>query len=151
MPKTTIRVEGLSELKDALEELPKATGTNVLKRALTKAADPIQAQAESLAPVMTGKLKRSIIVGTKLSKSQKKSATKINQVEIYVGPGQLRQATLQEFGTVNQRPQPFLRPAWSANVRPALDSIRELLADEIEKARARIARKIARLAALNSK
>jgi len=151
MPKQTIRVEGLSELKDALEELPKATGTNVLKRALTQAADPIQAQAESLAPVMTGKLKRSIIVGTKLSSTQKKSAKKINKVEIYVGPGQLRQATLQEFGTVNQRPQPFLRPAWSANVRPALNSIREILADEIEKARARIARKIARLAALNSK
>ena len=44
---TTIKIEGLSELKDALEELSKATARNVQKRALIEAAGPLEADAET--------------------------------------------------------------------------------------------------------
>lgn len=143
----TFRVEGLSELKAALDELPKATGTNVLKRALLKAAEPIEARAEQLAPRLSGALQRSVTAGTKLSGRQKKQHRKESKVEIFVGAGALVQAITQEFGTAHHPPQPFLRPAWAANKVKALNSIKELLAEEIEKARARLARKAARLAA----
>src|SRR5262245_52339340 len=146
MPVRIERLDGLSELLEALQsELPKATSTNVIKRTLTNAADPFESTAYRLAPHMTGKLQRSIMVGTKLSTTQRNKFPKISKVEIYVGPGTLVQAITQEFGTVRQRPQPFLRPAWSENVKAVLDSIRGELADQIEKARQRAARKAARL------
>jgi HK97 gp10 family phage protein len=139
-------IEGLAELEESLRELPKATSTNVLKRALTNAADPIEQDAKRLAPVLSGKLQRSVKTGGKLSKRQRAANPKKSQVEIYVGPGALREAVVQEFGTFKMRPQPFLRPAWSSNWRKSLDMIRDELAAEIEKARQRLARKAERLA-----
>lgn len=147
MAKEVLKIEGLSELKDALAELPKATSTNVLKRALTKAADPMQETAQRLAPVATGKLQRSITVGTKLSRSQKSKYKKINKVEIFVGPAPLKSAVPQEFGTVNHRPQPFMRPAFEQHWRSSIELIKKEIWSEIEKARARLARKAARLIA----
>jgi HK97 gp10 family phage protein len=140
-----LRVEGLSELLEGLDELSKATATNVLKRALNKAADPIQTAAEAAAPVLTGKLQRSITIGTKLSRRQRSLYQKRSKVEVFVGPGALAQATAQEFGTVTNRPQPFMRPAFLSNWRKSLDLIREELANEIEKARQRAMRKAARV------
>jgi HK97 gp10 family phage protein len=88
---------------------------------------------------------QSIKPSDKLSRRQKSLYHKESEVEIYVGPAALVQAITQEFGTVTNRPQPFLRPAWQENKRAALDNIKDVLAEEIEKARARIARKTARL------
>ena len=62
---TSLRVEGLAELETALQELPKATGKNVIRRALVKAGQPIVDMAISLAPVgppRPGELKNSITV-----------------------------------------------------------------------------------------
>jgi HK97 gp10 family phage protein len=143
----TFKIEGLKELEDALRELPKATGKNVLKRALMDAGEPILDAARSAAPQLTGALKRSHASGTKLTRSQKKQNVPESAVEIYVGPGGLVQAITQEFGTVNAPAQPFMRPAWDANKQTALNMVRQSLADEIEKARARLARKAARLLA----
>jgi hypothetical protein len=50
----TFNVEGLKELQHALQELPKATGKNVLQRTLMKAAKPIEAAAQARVPVATG-------------------------------------------------------------------------------------------------
>lgn len=148
MARQSFRIEGLSELKDALEtEFSKVTATNVLKRALTEAAKPIEADAERLAPWLTGKLRTSIKIASRLSRRQKQQHRKESRVELFVGPSSLVQAITQEFGTVNQSPQPFMRPAWSANKMGALNSIKDLIKIEIEKARQRAARKTARLLA----
>src|SRR4030095_8780355 len=64
--KTIVKVEGLKELEDALKELPKATGKNCVRRALTKAAEPMVETAQAMAPhraVRGGTLKRSIVAG----------------------------------------------------------------------------------------
>lgn len=142
-----MKVEGLKELDEALTELPKATARNVLKRTLMRAGEPIRAAAEMLAPVLKGTLKISIAVGTKLSARQKKLHQKQSDVEVFVGAGPLPQAHLQEFGNANQPPQRFLTPAWEANKMNALEIVKSDLALEIEKARERLARKAARLAA----
>lgn len=151
MAKQWMKLEGLQELRTALlEELPKATATNVQKRALMAAAEKMRADMESMAPVAPiagGRLKRSIAISTKLSKKQRTISKKESKVEVYVGPGSVREAVPQEFGTYKMAPHPFVRPAWAANKVGALKMIRELLAAEIEKARARIARKAARMAA----
>jgi HK97 gp10 family phage protein len=145
--KTTVEIEGLSDVAAGLDELSKSMTTNVLKRALLRAAEPMAADAKRLAPRLSGALQTSIEPGTKLSRRQKSLYRKQSKVEIFVGAGALAQAITQEFGTVTNKPQPFMRPAWDANKREAFNLIKEDLADEIEKARARIARKAARLAA----
>ena len=141
------KIEGLKELEEALQELPKATGKNVLKRALMDAGQPVLDAARSAAPQLSGALQRSHTVGTKLTRSQKKENTPESTVEVYVGPSGLVQAITQEFGTRVAPAQPFMRPAWDANKVRALLMVRDSLADEIEKARARLARKAARLLA----
>jgi HK97 gp10 family phage protein len=140
--KTSVKVEGLKELVDAFRELPKATGKNVIKRILTKRAQPIERQAAAGAPKRTGKLKRSITISTKLSRRQKSTVRQDKSyVEIYIGPGQQPQAIMQEFGTFKDKPQPFMRPAWDQNKGVLLNDLKKDLWAEIERAAARLAKK----------
>lgn len=150
--KTSFKVEGVSELVEALlEELPKATATNVQKRALQKAAEPIERDAKSMAPHKTGTLQERININTKLSPRQKRLLSKESKIEIYVGPPSMARGIVAEFGSVKQSPHAFMRPAWDANKKSAFDSLKKDLTDEIEKARVRMARKAAKLLAAAAK
>lgn len=143
--KVSFTIEGLSDFVEALtEELPKATSNNVQKRALMTAAEPIERDAKQEAPKRTGLTQEKIDIGTKLSPRQKRLNEKQSKIEVYVGPPSMPRAIVAEFGSVHQSPKPFMRPAWDANKRSAFDTIKETLAEEIEKARQRILRKTAR-------
>ena len=61
-----VSVSGLKELDAALGELSKGAARGALRRALVKAAEPMRAAAERNAPELTGALKRSIIVTSKV-------------------------------------------------------------------------------------
>ncbi len=148
MARQTFRVEGLSDLEDALSELSKATGKNVLKRALTNAGEPIAEDAARHARRRSGKLEGSYGVSTKLSRRQKSIHTKESAVEVFAGPGALVQAITEEFGTSQQAPHPTMRPAWDGNKMSALNSVKDGIAAEIDKAAQRAARKAARQIAL---
>src|SRR5688572_21530195 len=63
--KTTVKVEGLRDIQAALHELPKATATNVMRRVLTKRAEPIAEAARRNAPHRSGNLRDSIRVSTR--------------------------------------------------------------------------------------
>ena len=151
MASQTFRVEGLAELKDALAELPKATGANVLRRALLKAGKPIEQAARSMAPVATGALALSISTvpasPSKMTRTGKAAYDKQSKVEVLVEAGPVPQAITQEFGTVHHAAHPFMRPAWEANKFRALEDIKSELWNEIKKAADRLAKKTARLAA----
>lgn len=147
MAKVSFRVEGLSELEDALSELSKATGKNVLKRFLTKRGEPIADDAANHARRRSGKLVGSFGVSQKLSRRQKSLHVKEATVEVFAGAGALVQAITEEFGTSHSAPHPTLRPAFDSNKSKFFDGMRDDLADEIEKARARAARKAAKLLA----
>lgn len=146
MAKVTFKIEGVSELQEALQELPKATGKNVPKR-LIKRGQLIADDAQSKARVLSGKFQRSFGVSDKLSKRQRSQNKKESEVEVFAGPGDLVQAITEEFGTAHSAPHPTMRPAWDAHKRSTLNSIAKDLAEEIEKARARLARKAEREAA----
>lgn len=64
--------------------------------------------------------------------------------EMYIGPargkGVIRYAHLQEFGTSNHAPHPFMRPAWDAEKDNALRIIRQELGNEIIAAARRVGR-----------
>jgi HK97 gp10 family phage protein len=140
-----LKIEGLAELDEALKELPKATSRNVLLRTLKEQGKLIADAGESLAPRRTGWLAESYQVSTKLTRRQK--TAKGSDVEVYVGPGASSRSIVTEFGSAHQAAHPHLRPAWDSNKKRVLNGIRDSLAKEIEKARARLARKAERLAA----
>ena len=147
MARQTFKIEGLAELDKALTELPKATARNVLARVLKEQGAPIRDTGEQLAPRDKGGLKRSYTMGTKLSKRQKSQNRKESDVELYIGPGPSAKSVQTEFGNAHQAAQPHLRPAFDSNVMKVLAGIKDSLANEIEKARARLARKAERAAA----
>ncbi|MBQ2263263.1 MAG: HK97 gp10 family phage protein [Loktanella sp.] len=145
-----IRTTGFKELNDALDELTKGVGKGVLRRSLLKAAQPMAELAKGMAPddPATGgfDLKTSITAGTKLSRAQTKAHRKMFRddraaVEVFVGPGPLPQAHLQEFGTVHHAPQPYLRPAFDADAGPLIDRLGAEMSKEVKKAVGRARRK----------
>jgi HK97 gp10 family phage protein len=147
----TVRLEGFRELERALNELPKSTGKNVLRRVAKGALQPIAEKAKSLAPKESGDLAGSIMV----SERRTKRVTRVNRfdrntgIEMAMGPvsggGVLNYATFAEFGTIDTTAKPFMRPAWHGGKDDALDYVKANLGREIERAAARLAKKTARL------
>lgn len=171
--KMGLRIEGMRDLDEALKQLPRATGRSVLDRALKRAAKPIQQKSRALAPRDTGALRKSIVVesvkrGNRAGKSAFAQALAAGgsvgdaraalvsassggetRAEVRVGPrkGKSKHESIktivQEFGSVNQPAQPYMRPAWDANRDAASANIRKELWSEIEKAVARRAKRAA--------
>lgn len=175
MPKEVVSVEGLSELEDALKELPKATAKNTIRRALIAAAKPIQDEATTRIRVRrvrpqiaTAKIKFSSGDAGKraFAEAMARGATRLEAGEAAheanaaasgegsditsgvtaVGPTK-RAFYGFEFGTIHLSPQPFMRPAWDMHKMQALDIIKTELKDQIEKARIRIVQKQLRILA----
>lgn len=166
----TIKVEGLRDLKLALDQLPLATGLDVLHRVLAKAAEPIRAEAEALAPArpadappkyyggtMTqvggrrvrvgGKLRKPgtdralWLSGTRLTKRQARQVRKEGKSFAEHYVGTRDPiARLLEFGTRDHAATPMLRPAWDNNKGKALDIIGRELGAEIDQAAQRLGR-----------
>ena len=146
MAKTTVKIEGLSELKDALRALSDTTAKNVMRRVLKRAGEPIAERMRAAVPKDTGRLRDSIMVSQQLSRRQKRFAKKEGpyDIEMFVGPRPLLYAHLQEFGTFAEPAQRYARPAWDAGHAKALQDITDDLAAEIAKTAARAARKAAK-------
>jgi HK97 gp10 family phage protein len=145
-----IRVDliGGKELEQALLQLPKATAKGVLRRTLLKAAQPIEAQAAALAPRDTGKLQESIVVSTRLKKSQRRGP-RFTGVEVFIGASSSGNkkgyhAHLVEFGTSKMAARPFMRPAFDMLSAKTLDAIRIDIWAVLSKAARTLARKAER-------
>jgi HK97 gp10 family phage protein len=144
---TRVRVTGLAELDRALGELPKATGKNVLRRVARGALKPVEETAKQLVPVVEGILRDSIVTGTQLSRREARDANREGRSSVEVHTGTVsRNGVPREFGTSRSAATPFMRPAWDQNKDGVLRHVETELAKEIEKARARLARKAARAA-----
>lgn len=146
--KVTIKIEGLKELQDALRELPKSTGKNVMRRVLLARAEPVAEAARQLVPIDKGNLQASINVSTRLTRRQRGRHRKVHRddVEVFVGPGSNPAGHLQEFGTSRHPAQPFMRPAWDRAKDAVLEGIKEDMWAEIEKVVQRRAKRAAKAA-----
>lgn len=146
------KVEGLAALDFALGELPKSAARAVLRRVGLKALEPFVEDVKALAPVDAdpantpkrppGTLRDSYHAGTRLNKSQARTARKEGKsfVEVYAGTND--PAGVQtEFGNAHQAAQPHARPAWDGAQRQVLRDVGEMLGGEIEKAAVRLAKK----------
>lgn len=147
--KTTIKLEGFKELERALaEDLPKATARNVLKRTAMNANKRIEDKAKELSPVDDGALRDRIT--TKPVKAQRISRTRFARstgVAVATGPTGREEGgygAFQEFGTVNMPANPFMLPAAHSEGQKVIAEVRDELKTQVEKAKARIARKLAK-------
>lgn len=160
-----MELSGFREIEAALAELPKATAKNVVKRAATDALQPMADDAKGKAPRDEGDLAEGISVTSQIVSSQASDSRKPGKQEVrmFMGPnyrpgtpGYAPHAHLVEFGTeervtkggVNRGrmpAQPFIRPAYDAGKLGVIDRLGQALWEQIDKARARIARKNARL------
>ena len=170
--KFDFKMDGLKELDEALGQFTKATGKNVLGRALKNAAEPVRKAAVAKAPRASGALQESIqtrirrnlrnknmvlaVIGPVVGE-YRQLATPVAYSDKGIRKGKMRTYAIgstpgvygmfTEFGTIDTPAQPFMRPAWEQERDNARDMIADELRKEIDKAAARAERKAARLAA----
>jgi HK97 gp10 family phage protein len=169
--KITMKIDGLSEIQAALRELPKVTSRDIMKRVLAKYAKPVEETVRSLAPVDTGRLKRSIrmrvratggdhgkaafaaAMSSGASRSDAGRAAreanrgKSGTVEVRIGAWGIPYAHLQEFGAPQHGPQAFLRPALDQHKDRVIANVTDDMWREIRSVFARRAKKAAKKAA----
>lgn len=145
-----VDLSGFRELERALaEELPKATARNVLRRTAINAMGRIEDRAKQLAPKDSGDLADSITTKTAKAARQQGSVrfARSSGVSVNTGPTgrpEGGKGAYQEFGTVKAPAQPYMRPAVDAEGQNVINDVREELTLQIEKAKARIAKKAAK-------
>ena len=152
-------VAGLAELDKALAELGGELGYKTLRTAGRKAMKPVLDAAIAGANEDTGELKQSIAITIKKGRGARgkggdtaadisvgatrrsvsvrnddgtKSRKELNMINIKAGA--------QEYGTVNQKAQPFLRPALANNVNQVLSNLSTELKIAIDKAAKKVAK-----------
>lgn len=147
---TRYQLTGFKELEDALvNELPKATSKNVLRRAGIAAMKQVEDRAKQYVPVDKGALRDSITTKPVRAKRQAGSVRfqASSGIEVATGPTGTPEggnAAWQEFGTVKMLAQPFMRPAADEEAPGVIDEVQRELTKQIDKAKKRIARKLAR-------
>jgi HK97 gp10 family phage protein len=159
-----VKLEGFAELDQALTELPKATGKNVLRRVARGALEPMADAAASYAPHRTGRLAYSISVSEQRTARARWQNTTSGRtswrgsfrasastgITMAMGPvgglGVLQYASFDEYGTVDTPTFAYMRKAWDSGADRALDYIKTNLSVTIAAAAARLARKRAKAA-----
>lgn len=144
-----VEMEGLRDLTETLlRELPESVGRASIKRTLRKRAEPVRDAWKAKAPRDKGDYAESIIIGTRLTRSQAREAKAEGKrfAEVHVGTADPA-GQQQEFGNINHPAQPSGRPAWEQTQDGVLAGIGEDFKADLEKTAARRARKAARLAA----
>lgn len=157
-----VKIEGLAELARALQELPRNIGRNVLRGAVRASAAMIKNETKLRAPVETGQLKRAIYEkhireesdlyrqtfkvgvrsGKKYQAGQGKRTAKTAMDAYYAPWVEFGHHARGKKGGERGRwvpGRPFMRPAWDANRRRAVDVmadyLRKRLPAEVAKAR----------------
>lgn len=138
---TEFKIGGFKELEKAFNQLPNAVSKRILRASIKRALKPIKADAKNRVPVRTGKLRDSIIITTKLSKSQEADSTlKTGFVRVMVGTEWPEGAHghLIEFGAADRMSQPFMRPAWDMGFHRSIQDI----GDDLWKSLQRLAKRL---------
>jgi HK97 gp10 family phage protein len=136
---------GGQDLDRALRALPDALSHEILIEALIEAAEPIRAEAASLAPRgRTGAphLADNIVAAetTRVTGSRRGRWRSVEAHEHVVAIGPSYQphdhfyGMFQEFGTVHHPAQPFLRPALDRGAPKALQQLAKIIWRHLERA-----------------
>jgi len=136
--KITFKFEGLTELQQALRELPKEVGKNILWNAAMRGSEVVrkevenQIQAKGL--VKSGKLLKSPIKRREKTDDPMIASFRIGQDEATFWD------YFHELGTVKMKATPFMLPALEASRSDAMNEIVDTLSRRIKTAAKRIAK-----------
>ena len=126
-------------LSERLKGIPEAVVRDV-QPALIKGAEEVAATIRALVPVDEGDLKASVTVTAPgqitpaYAEGGGKRTAGTNQALVTVGNERVRHGHLQEFGTVKQEAQPFLRPGFRLAKPKALRRIQRAVGIAVRKA-----------------
>lgn len=141
----TVKTRGFAAMEGKLLALGNPRlATRIAKEALEEEAEPIRALAEKLAPddpKTAGNLKQSIKFKTGRRRDTVTTRIGIDTTQdpptdkprksgqgTYRDPGVPGNAVIQEFGTTDMAPNPFMRPAWDARKSGLIERIGAALA-----------------------
>ena len=147
----SVEIKGLSELSQALRDLPQNIGRNVLRGGVNAGATVIRQEAIRRAPVYTGPVSQGHPPPGTLRKAlfQKQvSSLSINQKQVFivgVRRGKKYQKTGKngaknldafywtwvEFGTSKMTARPFLRPAFETQKNSAVEAIADYIRNRL--------------------
>ena len=111
-----VEITGLDELALSIKDLNKLLN-DALPTLVLEAAEIVEAEIRSRAPVLTGDLVRSLDAK---SNQRKDEASAVVQIENSAKDGTEHYAIFDEFGTSHQAAKPFFRPGIEAS-RPKVD------------------------------
>lgn len=129
MSAVSMKIDGLKSLERELKRLDVKVRKNILRRALTAAANPIVKEAKLLAPKDSGMLRKSI---TKKVSGARASNNYTAAVDIGIR-GRAFYGTFVELGTSTVRKQPFLRPAMDSKKNEAIAAFKKKIAEGIKR------------------
>jgi HK97 gp10 family phage protein len=153
----TAEIRGLDVVLGVLVEMKRSLRNRIIRKAITKASQPIMKSMKALAPRDSGLLRRSIGRRTKTTRRGEvvavigpRSKPSFKQQVRVGGKGKgkrmkggrlvirnpVRYAHLVEFGTRHSRAKPFMRPAFDANQRQARQMIEKIVWDELRRVKA---------------
>ncbi|RNC76555.1 hypothetical protein DA717_15325 [Piscirickettsiaceae bacterium NZ-RLO2] len=128
MPKISFSVEGLRDLEKQLKQLAPKKIRTLNRRALRKAAEPVETQMKANAPQKSGALVESI------KRRSKKGKGRRTVVNVTVGPTRkIYYAIEQEYGSSHQSARPFIRPALNDNAQTSIDIFKNALTLALKK------------------
>lgn len=140
MPEASMKIIGAEELYRKLQDLEKKASLKVIKKGLKAGADLVLESVRSKCPVDTGRLKRSL--ESKTGKTKKGYASMIVQPSSKKEPGLVSNTkkdnkryyypAVLEYGSSRQAAKPFMRPAFDATKRIAVQRAIEVMKSELE-------------------
>lgn len=139
--KVDFKVEGLRDIEEMLFELKSSTAKGQIRTSMKKSLEPMKLDMVRKAPVNQGTLRDSITITSRVRPREAKRS----DVEMFLGPGPLRQAAPQEFGSFKHRGKPFIRPAFDNNSNLTIKLFKEIIGERVNKALQRHRRKAARM------
>lgn len=140
-----VKFEGGKAIEAAFRELGASASKRLGVRALKKVSKPIRDKAKRLAPKDEMDLEKSIEIGTRTVRSV--SRPDKDEARVYVGIDESQDrrlhiyASVIEFGNSSHPAQPYFRPAWNTEGYAAIERIKPIIWDDIERTAARQAKK----------
>lgn len=154
MGSLTVKIEGLSQLQQAMQALSKKTSTRIAVKAMRKGGVVIREQARANAPTLkqkvpyrkAGTLRKAISSSTKIGKNGQVNTkifvrtlkqSKIDAFKARTGKSGAKNPNdpyywrFVEFGTSKMAAKPFLRPAFQSKKEQATKEIITTLRDGI--------------------
>lgn len=138
-------VHGLAELNRALDALPAAAQRAIYRRAMGQAMNVFRDEARARAPKVTGSLRKQIrssrdvkggrVVGKVTSASPRSHLVEFG-TKAHMIKARLRKALkflggfARHVNHPGARPKPFMRPAFDAKQREAVERFRDVAAED---------------------